>query len=114
MTEQERQARRVHAGSADVCPADRAARAVNSNLPHTINQAVERSAQVGSPLSREGAADALRELSRQITQSGLPVGTILDPNHADRVLVPFHNGLYAASQVASNGTAKLKTVVIAR
>jgi hypothetical protein len=60
------------------------------------------------------AADALRDLSREITKSGLPEGTIRDTAHADRVLVPLKQGAYAVYQVAKNGTAKLTTVLVAK
>jgi RHS repeat-associated protein len=85
-------------------------KAVNSKLPHAVTQALER----GFPGNREQAANALRELSNQITQNGFPQGTIRDTARADRVLVPLNDRLYAVYQVAANGTAKLQTVLIKR
>jgi RHS repeat-associated protein len=85
-------------------------KAVNSNLAHAVERAVER----GFPGVESQASEALRVLSKTITQSGFPEGSILDPAHADRVLVPLTNTLHAVYQVAANGTAKLKTVLISR
>ena len=57
----------------------------------------------------------MRDLSSEITQQkAWPEGTIPDTAHADQVLVPVGNNGYAVYQVGSNGTAKLKTVLIAR
>jgi len=85
-------------------------KAVNSKLQHAARRAVER----GFFNSVNEAADALRALSKQITQNGFPEGAIADTAHADRVLVPLKNGAYAVYQVAANGTAKLKTVLTAK
>ena len=85
-------------------------KAVNSKLPHAAKRAVER----GFYTTEKEAADALRALSKQITEKGFPEGTILDPDHVDRVLVPLKDGALAAYQVGSNGTAHLKTVLIAK
>jgi RHS repeat-associated protein len=85
------------------------AKAVNSNLPHAVEQAVAR----GVFDSAKAAADALRALSQSITQNGFPAGTLADTAYADRVLVPVGNNGMAVYQVGANGTAKLKTVLIA-
>jgi hypothetical protein len=86
-------------------------KAVNSNLPHAIAQGVERRVFANS----EAAGSALRTLTQQITQSGtFPAGTLVDTARAGRFLVPVGNNGLAVYQLASNGTAKLKTVLIAR
>jgi RHS repeat-associated protein len=85
-------------------------KAVNSNLPHAAQRAIERGFSGGA----DEAANALRQLSREITENGFPSGTISDTAKANRVLVPFKDGLYAVYQVGANGTAKLKTVLIAK
>lgn len=60
-------------------------KAVNSNLPHAVERAVER----GVFATEEEAASGLRELSSSITKSGdFPTGAIRDTAHVDRVLVP--------------------------
>jgi hypothetical protein len=85
-------------------------KAVNSELIH----ASERAFQHGFFSSVKEAGNALRALSKEITANGLPAGTIRDSAHADRVLVPLKDGAYAVYQIAKNGTAKLKTVLIAK
>ena len=85
------------------------AKAVNSNLAHAAEQAAER--KVFN--STSDAADALRSLSESITKNGFPAGTLQDTAYADRVLVPVGNNGMAVYQVGANGTAKLKTVLIA-
>ena len=82
-------------------------KAVNTNLPHAVERAIER----GIFQSAEEAADALRALSKDITKNGFPKGAILDPANVDRVLVPIGNAGMAVYKVAKNGTAKLKTVL---
>jgi RHS repeat-associated protein len=84
-------------------------KAVNSNLPHAVEQAVERNVFK----TADEAAKALRDLSQSITQNGFPAGTLPDTVYADRVLVPVGNNGMAVYQVGANGTAKLKTVLIA-
>ncbi|SAK53198.1 RHS protein [Caballeronia temeraria] len=81
---------------------------VNSNMPHAVERAVER----GVYPDKNTASDALKALSKQIEKDGYPVGTIADTAHADRVLVPTGNNGMAVYQVAKNGTAKIKTVLI--
>jgi RHS repeat-associated protein len=83
------------------------AKAVNSNLPHAVANAVER----GIFPTADIAADELRALTAQITANGFPANAILDTARADRVLVPIGNAGMAVYQVAKNGTAKLKTVL---
>ncbi|MCP4347388.1 MAG: RHS repeat-associated core domain-containing protein, partial [Desulfobacterales bacterium] len=85
-------------------------KAVNSNLPHAVKRAVER----GIFKSADEATDALKQLSKSITENGLPAGAILDSAHLDRVLIPIGNSGMAVYQIAKNGTAKLKTVLIAK
>ena len=82
-------------------------KAVNSNMPHAVGRGVER----GVFESGGAAAAALKELTKGISQNGLPEGTIPDTARDDRVLVPVGNAGYAVYQVAKNGTAKLKTVL---
>ncbi len=85
-------------------------KAVNSNLPHAVDRGVSR----GVFKSKEEASKALKALSKKISSEGFPEGTIVDPSKADRVLVPIGNGGKAVYQVGGNGTAKLKTVLIAK
>ena len=85
-------------------------KAVNSNLPHAVERAVER----GVYPDAKSATEGLKDLSNQIGKKGWPEGSIIDPAHADRVLVPVGNNGMAAYQVGSNGTAKLKTILIAK
>jgi hypothetical protein len=101
----------ARAAAAKDCPSSlpKVAKAVNSNLPHAAAQAAER----GVFDSAGAAADALRDLSKSITQNGFPVGTLPDTAYADRVLVPIGNNGLAVYQVGANGTAILKTVLIA-
>lgn len=83
-------------------------KAVNSNLPNAINRGIER----GIFPDKATASNAFKALSRQITSQGFPSGSFVDPSHKDRVLVPVGKGGLASYQVGSNGTAKLKTVLI--
>ncbi len=85
-------------------------KAVNSNLPHAIERAVER----GVFVDKKTAAEAFKNLSSQITQKGFPIDAILDPAHIDRVLVPIGNNGMAVYKVAKNGTASLQTTLIAK
>jgi RHS repeat-associated protein len=80
----------------------------NSNLPHTIERAVER----GIYPDAKTASDALKGLGKQIEKNGWPAGTIRDTANADRVLVPTGNNGMVVYQIAKNGTAKIKTVLI--
>ncbi|SCM78486.1 putative Filamentous hemagglutinin family outer membrane protein [uncultured Sporomusa sp.] len=85
-------------------------KAINSNLPHAVERAVERKVFDNS----SQASDALKKLSEKITKEGFPSNAILDTAHVDRVLVPVGNNGMAVYQVAKNGTAKLKTILIAK
>lgn len=86
-------------------------KAVNSNLAHAIGRGVERG--VFSSAAEAGAA--LRRLTEEITRSGtFPDGTLVDTARAGRFLVPVGNNGMAVYQLARNGTAKLKTVLIGR
>lgn len=85
-------------------------KAINSNLPHAVERAVERKVFDNS----RQASDALKELSEKITKEGFPSNAILDTAHVDRVLVPVGNNGMVVYQVAKNGTAKLKTILIAK
>ena len=86
-------------------------KAVNSNLPHAASRAVER----GVFKTAESASAGLKELTQQITKSGtFPNGTLVDTARKGRFLVPVGNNGMAVYQLAKNGTAKLKTVLIAR
>lgn len=78
-------------------------------MAHAIEQGVARNV-----FENEKQASALlKDLSERISKNGLPSGTILDTAHADRVLVSIGNNGMAVYQIAPNGTAKLKTVLIA-
>jgi RHS repeat-associated protein len=86
-------------------------KAINSNIPHAIEQGVAR----GIFADARAAGAGLRDLSSQITNAGrFPLGALRDSARADRILVPVGKGGYAVYQVAPNGTARLKTVLIAR
>ncbi|MCG8673138.1 MAG: DUF6531 domain-containing protein [Pseudomonadales bacterium] len=86
-------------------------KAVNSNLPHAAERAVERGIYPTQSAAREG----LKSLSKDITKNkSFPAGSIVDPTNPTRVLAPVGNGGRAVYHVASNGTAKLKTVLISR
>ena len=82
-------------------------KAVNSKLPHAIERAVERNIFPNN----DAAAEALRNLTKQIDQNGFPADAIQDTAHLDRVLVPIGNEGLAVYQVGKNGTAKLQTVL---
>lgn len=86
-------------------------KAVNTNLPHAIDRGVER----GVFSSADEAGAALRALGRQITESGtFLAGTLVDSTQAGRFLVSVGDNGLAVYQLARNGTAKLKTILIAR
>ena len=54
-------------------------------------------------------------MTRQITQSrAFPAGTLVDTANAGRFLVPVGNNGLAVYQLAKNGTAKLKAVLVRR
>lgn len=81
----------------------------NSNMPHAVERSVER----GVFPDAKTARDALQQLGNSIKTNGFPAGTIRDTAHIDRVLVPAGNNGMVVYQIANNGTAKLKTVLIA-
>jgi hypothetical protein len=81
----------------------------NSNLPHARDRAVER----GVFPDAKSAAEGLKDLSNKIKKEGFPEGTLQDTAHADRMLVPVGNNGLAVYQIGKNGTAKLKTTLIA-
>lgn len=86
-------------------------KAVNSNLPHAIARGIER----GVFSSADEAGAVLRSLTEQITRSGtFPAGTLDDTARPGRFLVPVGNNGMAVYQLAKNGTAILKTVLIGR
>ncbi|MBT0337219.1 RHS repeat-associated core domain-containing protein [Morganella morganii] len=80
----------------------------NSNLPHAIDRAVERSVYP----DKKTASESLKALGKDIEANGFPSGTIRDTAHIDRVLVPAGNNGMVVYQIAKNGTAKIKTVLI--
>jgi RHS repeat-associated protein len=82
-------------------------KAVNSNLGHATERAVER----GIYPDAKSAAEGLKNLTNDISKNGFPRGTIPDTAHADRVLVPVGSNGLAVYQVGKNGTAKLKTTL---
>lgn len=92
--------------SSDFVSGGQTSKAVNSNLPH----AVER----GVFATKTEASAVLKNLTSNISKNGFPSGSILDPSYVDRVLVSIGNGGVASYQVAKNGTASLKTVLIAK
>jgi hypothetical protein len=85
-------------------------KAVNSNLQYAIERGVQR----GIFGNAKQARNELKRLTKSIRKNGLPEGTIPDPAHADRVLVPIGNGGMAVYQIGKNGTAKLKNTLIAK
>jgi RHS repeat-associated protein len=86
-------------------------KAVNTDIAHAAEQATER----GIFPDAKSAGEGLRNLTREITpKKGFPEGSILDTARSDRVLVPVGKGGYAVYQVLKNGTARLKTVLIAK
>lgn len=85
-------------------------KAVNTNIIHAIEQGVER----GIFADKKEAVTMLKNLTSEISKNGFPSGAFKDPSKLDRVLVPVGNGGLAVYQVAKNGTAALKTVLIAR
>jgi hypothetical protein len=95
---------------ADVVKLPSVSKTVISNLPHATSRAVEREIFPDATT----ASTALKDLSQQISKKGFPEGSIIDPSHADRVLVPIGNNGMAVYQIGKNGTAKLKTTLIAR
>jgi RHS repeat-associated protein len=82
---------------------------VNSNLPHARDRAVER----GVFPDEKSATEGLKDLSKKIEAEGFPEGTLQDTARADRVLVPVGDNGLAVYQIGKNGTAKLKTTLIA-
>ena len=86
-------------------------KAVNSNLQHAIAQGVSR----GIFPNAEVAGAALRAVTDGIRASKtFPAGTLVDTARAGRFLVPVGDGGYAVYQLGKNGTARLKTTLIAR
>lgn len=88
-------------------PGDKPTKVVNTNMPHSVERAVERKA---FPTVQD-AREALQNLSRRIEADGFPEGTIKDTAHDDRVLVPLGKDHYAVYQIKKNGNAVLKTVL---
>ena len=62
--------------------------------------------------SKEEATRGLKILSDDIAKESFPDGSIKDPSHHDRMLVPVGDDGFAVYQVGKNRTAKLKTVLI--
>ena len=88
-------------------------KAVNTNnerFRHAVDQAVEREVFP----NKEAATQGLKNLSKDITRSGWPRGTIPDTRSADRVLVPVGNRGLAVYRVGKNGTARIRTVLNVR
>ena len=86
-------------------------KAVNSNIPHAIERGVERGVFAGA----DEAGAALRGLTQEITTTGtFPAGTLVDTARTGRFLVPVGENGMAVYQLGRNGTAKLKTVLIAK
>ncbi|MFB6722389.1 polymorphic toxin-type HINT domain-containing protein [Kribbella sp. NPDC056345] len=86
---------------------DTPSKVVNSNMGHVDLTRAERA---GFTAIRE-ARDAVRDLGKQIENSGFPEGTIPDTARADRVLVPLGKKGYAAYQIKPNGNAVFKTIL---
>ncbi len=83
---------------------------VNSNMPHAVERSVER----GVFSDAKAASQGLKDLSSRIGKEGFPKGSIIDTANANRVLVPTGNNGMVVYQIGSNGTAKLKTILIAK
>lgn len=83
-------------------------KAVNSNLSHAIERAVERAVYDDEKTARS----ELKAVSTSITTNkSFPSGSFLDSSYTDRVLVPVGNNGLASYKVSKKGTASLKTVL---
>jgi hypothetical protein len=83
-------------------------KAVNSDIIHAVERAVER----GVMKDPKAAGEALRELSKTITQArSFPAGSVIDPLRSDSVKVPFGEGGWAIYEVTKKATAILRTVI---
>ena len=85
-------------------------KAVNSDMPHAIDQGVKRNVFPDSQTART----ELETLTNKISSGNIPKGTIIDPSKTDRILVPVGNKGMAVYQIGKNGTAKLKTTLISK
>lgn len=82
---------------------------MNSNIEHAVERGIER--EVFKNVDE--AKKVLKETSEWISKNkNFPEGSLKDPSYTDRVLVPVGNNGMASYQIAKNGTAKLKTVLI--
>nr|QZD54782.1 hypothetical protein K3N28_18930 [Glycomyces sp. TRM65418] len=71
-------------------------------------------AERGGFSSISDARQAVRDLSKQIEESGFPEGTIPDSARSHRVLVSIGTSGYAVYQIKSNGNAVFETILEAR
>ena len=86
-------------------------KAVNTKLPHAIDQGVARKVFADASEARA----ALTGLTDSINKAGtFPAGTLVDTARAGRFLVPIGNNGLAVYHLRKGGTAALKTVLIAR
>ena len=80
-----------------------------------------RTCRIYYPGSGESGSEMMKSLLCQCLgptpfrplSGGFPANAIADTAYVDRVLVPIGDNGVAVYQVAKNGTAKLKTVLIA-
>jgi hypothetical protein len=80
---------------------------VNSNLGHID---LERAQRAGFS-DKQGAQQAVRDLTATIQRDGFPAGSIPDTARADRTLVPIGTTGYAVYQRMPNGNAVFKTIL---
>lgn len=84
-------------------------KAVHSNMPHAVERGLERNVFTTEAEAR-AALDALK---KQIKKSGFPEGTLRD-THENSWLVPVGNNGLAVYRLLKNGSAQLRTILIAR
>jgi hypothetical protein len=86
---------------------------VNTNIEHATDQLHERFPD--ETRTRAEARNLLRALSKSIEEDGFPTDSFVDPSNPTRVLVPGPvNNALTVYQIKPNGSAVIKTVLIAR
>ncbi|OXM43414.1 hypothetical protein CFP75_38610, partial [Amycolatopsis alba DSM 44262] len=84
---------------------------VNSNVKHLRDD--ERWKR-GGFADEKSAREAVQGLGKSIERDGFPKGTIPDTARVDRLLVPLNDKVYATYQIAPNGNAVFKTILVKR
>lgn len=88
-------------------------KAVNSNMAHAIERGLQQDRAVFKTVDE--AQTALNAIKDYISKhKAFPSGSIKDPSYLDRVLVPVGDNGMEAYQIGKNGTAKLKTILVAK